>query len=71
MCVTGAVGGIRVRGEGNGVENALDVVFLDGGEKGFVGGGVVRESCRDWGNEGFINIFRGYEFKALLTGRVR
>lgn len=71
MCVTGAVGGVRVRGEGNGVEDALDIVFLDGGEKGFVGGGVVGESCRDRGNEGFINIFSSYEFKALVTGRVR
>lgn len=71
MCITGSVGGIRVRGEGNGVENALDVVFLDGGEKGFIGGGVMGESCRDRGNEGFINIFSGDKFKALVTGRVR
>lgn len=71
MCVTGAVGGIRVRGESNGVENALDVVFLDGGEKCFVGGGVVGERRRDRGNEGFINIFSGYEFKALVSGRIR
>lgn len=71
MCVTGAVGGIRVCGEGKGVENALDVVFLDGGEKCFVGGGVVGERCRDRGNKGFLNIFSGYEFKALFTGRVR
>lgn len=71
MCVTRTVGGIRVCGEGNGVEDALDVVFLDGSDKGFVGGGVVGESCRDRGNEGFINIFSSYEFKALVTGRVR
>lgn len=71
VCVPGTVGGIGVRREGNGVEDALDVVFLNGGEKGFVGGGVVGESCRDWGNERFINIFSGYEFEALVTGCVR
>jgi len=41
--VAGAVGGVWVCAEGEGVEDGLEVVFLDGGEEGFVGGGVVRE----------------------------
>lgn len=43
MGVAGAVGGVWVCAEGEGVEDSLEVVFLDGGEEGFVGGGVVRE----------------------------
>lgn len=43
MGVAGAVGGVWVCAEGEGVEDGLEVVFLDGGQEGFVGGGVVRE----------------------------
>lgn len=43
MRIAGAVCGVGVRAQGEGVEDALDVVFLDGGEEGFVGGGEVGE----------------------------
>ncbi len=46
MGVAGAVGCVGVGAKGEGIEDGLEVVFLDGGEEGFVGGGVVRAG---WG----------------------
>lgn len=43
--VAGFVGDVWVGAQGEGVEDAADVVFFDGAEEGFVRCGVVGEGC--------------------------
>lgn len=69
--VAGAVVGVGVGAEGEGVEDALDVVFLDGGEEGFVGGGVVGLRVgADGGDVCSIDVFVCDEAEALVAGCV-
>lgn len=69
--VSGAVVGVGVGAESEGVEDALDVVFLDGGKEGFVGGGVVGLGVgADGGDVCSIDVFVCYEAEALVAGCV-
>ena len=65
--VAGAVGGVGVGAEGEGVEDGLEVVFLDAGEERFVGGGVVREGGGDGGDVGPVDVFGGDEAEAVFA----
>ena len=72
VSVSGAVMGVGVGTEGEGVKDALDVVFLDGGEEGLVGGGVV--GLRVGANGGdvcSVDVFVCDEAEALVAGCVR
>ena len=71
MGVARAVGGIGVCLEGDGVEHALDVILLDGGEEGFIGGGVMRKSGGNRVDVCPVGVFAGDEFKTLFTRCVR
>ena len=71
MGIPGAIGSVGICAEGEGVENALDVVLLDGGEEGFVGGGVVGEGGSDGLHVGSVDVFHGDEFQPAITVGVR
>ena len=69
MGIPTAVSRVRVGAVGERIEYALDVVFLDGGEEGFIGGGVVGLRIRyDRGDVGAIDVFSGDEAEALIAG---
>ena len=67
VSVAGAVCGVRVGAESEGVENALDVVLLDAGEEGFVSGGVVGHVCDDGVDVGSVDVFRSDELESAVA----
>jgi len=69
--VAGAVGGVGVGAESEGVQDALDVVFLDACEEGLVRGGVVGEGGGDGGDVGLVDVFRGDESESVLAEGLR
>lgn len=69
--VSGAVVSVWIGAEGEGVENALDVIFLDGSEEGFIRGGVVGLRVgADGGDVCSLNIFVCNKAEALVAGCV-
>ncbi len=69
--ISGAIVGVGVSAEGEGVEDALDVVFLDRGKEGFVRGGVVGLGVgADRGDICSVDIFVCDESEALVAGCV-
>ncbi len=69
--VSGAVLGVGVSAEGEGVEDALYVVFLDGGKESFVGGGVVGLRVGvDGGDVCSVDVFVCDEAVALVASCV-
>ena len=67
MCVSGAVSCIGIRAESQRVEDALDVVLLDGREEGFVGRRVVREAGGDGLHVCSIDVFGCNEFEPAVA----
>ena len=67
MGVAGAVRSVGVGAEGKGIEDGLDVVFLDGGQEGFVGRRVVGEGRGQGRDVGSIDVLGGDEFEALVA----
>ena len=71
VSVSGAVVGVGVGAEGEGVEDTLDVVFLDGGKEGFVRGGVVGLGVgADGGDVCSVDVFVCDEAETLVAGCV-
>ena len=66
MGVSGSVGGVGIGSEGQGVEHALNVVFLDRGEKGLLGSGEVGEGGGDRFDVRPVHIFTRDELKPLI-----
>ena len=69
--VPGAVLGVGVGAKSEGVEDALDVIFLDGGKEGLVWSGVVGLVVgADGGDVCSVDVFVCDEAEALVAGCV-
>lgn len=72
MGISGAICGVWISAKGEGVEDTLDVVFLHGGEEGFVGTVVVGLGVCAYGSDvGSVNVFGCDEVETLFARCVR